>query len=121
MKVIFATKKTLQYDISPLYKVVREGSIKDNACTGYRFELFMPYALFGRTGRCNEVYVNPTHIVLDWELTSVRNWYNFGARQSSLYDWSAINQGYIFNHNGALINRLKISNANGGTVTEEFG
>lgn len=110
------------YDTSPMYKVVREGSIKDNACTGYRFELFMPYALFGRTGRCNEVYVNPTHIAMpDWELTEVRNWYNFGGRQSSLYDWSAINQGYTFNRNGAVINRLKISNATGGTVTEEFG
>ena len=110
------------YDTSPCYAVIRDGSLMDGECTGYRFELFLPYALFDREERCNEVYVNPTHIAMpDWDLTSVRNWYQFGARQSSLYGWDQLNQGFTFNRNGAVITALTIEGADGGTVTEEFG
>ena len=110
------------YDTSPSYAVIRDGSLMDGECTGYRFELFLPYALFDREGRCNEVYVNPTHIAMpDWELTEVRNWYQFGARQSSLYGWDKLNQGFTFDRNGAVINSLAIESAEGGMVTEEFG
>lgn len=104
------------------YSVSRRGSINDSECTGYSVELFIPYELFGREGRCNEVYVNTTHIAMpDWETTEVRNWYNFGGRQSSLYDWSSLNQGYTFDRNGAVINQLRIKQTAGGIVSEEFG
>ena len=110
------------YDTSPSYAVIRNGSLMDGECTGYRFELFLPYALFGREGRCNEVYVNPTHhAVPDWELTEVRSRYQFGERQSSLYGWDKLNQGFTFDRNGAVINALTIESAKGGSVTEEFG
>lgn len=110
------------YDTSPSYAVIRDGSLMDGECTGYRFELFLPYALFGREGRCNEVYVNPTHhAVPDWELTEVRSRYQFGERQSSLYGWDKLNQGFTFDRNGAVINSLAIESAEGGSVTEEFG
>ena len=110
------------YDTSPSYAVIRNGSLMDGECTGYRFELFLPYTLFGREGRCNEVYVNPTHhAVPDWELTEVRSRYQFGERQSSLYGWDKLNQGFTFDRNGAVINALAIESAKGGSVTEEFG
>lgn len=112
----------LAYDNAPYYSVSRRGSINDSECTGYSVELFIPYELFGREGRCNEVYVNTTHIAMpDWETTEVRNWYNFGGRQSSLYDWSSLNQGYTFDRNGAVINQLRIKQTAGGIVSEEFG
>ncbi len=116
------TSCSYAYDTSPVYSVVRNGSLMDGECTAYRFELFLPYGIFGRTERCNTVYVNPTHIAMpDWELTIVRNWYQFGSRQSSLYGWDKLNQGYTFDRGGAVLNDLVIQETEGGTVTEEFG
>ena len=113
---------TVAYDTSPYYKVIRNGSIKDGECTGYKFELFLPYSLFGRAGRSDEVYVNPTHIaVLNSEVDSVRNWYNFGKEQSSLYDWGKLFQGFTFDKNGAVYNSLTIAESEGGSVKEEWG
>ena len=118
----------LLYDFedAPYYEVVRNGSLKDGECTAYRFELFMPYGIFGRTNRCETVYVNPTHIAMptwDWtvEAGSYRNWYNIGEHQSSLFGWDKLNQGFTFDRNGAVINDLVIEESEGGTVTEEWG
>lgn len=112
---------------APFYKVIRNGSILDGECFGYRFELFIPYVLFDRESRCAEVYVNTTHIAQpDWTssaetASSTRNWYNFSEHQSSLWGWTKLNQGFTFDKNGAVIYALEIADAPGGCVTEEFG
>ena len=114
------------FDVAPIYEVLRNGSLKDGECTAYKFELFLPYGIFGREGRCDTVYVNPTHIAMPtWDYSasagSYRNWYQFGSLQSSLYGWDKLNQGYTFDRNGAVLNDLVIEEAEGGTVTEEWG
>lgn len=117
-------ESAITWETAPVYAVIRDGDLMSGECTGYAVELFLPYGLLGgETYRYEEVYVNPTHLAVpDWNInTSVRNWYNFGARQSSLYSWDTPFQGYTFDWRGAVINHLVIEEAEGGSVTEEWG
>ena len=117
-------ESAITWETAPYYAVIRDGDLMSGECTGYSVELFLPYGLLdGETYRYEEVYVNPTHIAVpDWSIsTGTRNWYNFGARQNSLYAWGTPFQGYTFDWRGAVINSLVIEEAEGGSVTEEWG
>ena len=86
----------------------------------------MPYALFGRSECTSTVYFNPTMISATLDeygsaVADLRTWYNFGGEQSSLNGWSKPNSGYVFDRNGFISNDLTIEEAEGGTVTEEWG
>ena len=54
-------------------------------------------------------------------IADLRTWYNFGGEQSSLNGWGKPNSGYVFDRNGFISNDLTIEEAEGGTVTEEWG
>lgn len=117
-------ESAITWETAPYYAVIRDGDLMSGECTGYSVELFLPYGLLdGETYRYEEVYVNPTHIAVpDWSIsTGTRNWYNFGARQNSLYAWGTPFQGYTFDWRGAVINSLVIEEAEGGRVSEEWG
>ena len=113
-------------DVTPVHAVRRVGDITKGECYEYYVEYFMPYALFGRTSRPVTVYFNPTMISATLDeygsaISDLRTWYNFGDHQSSLYGWSKPNSGYVFDRNGFVSNTLTIKEAEGGTVTEEWG
>jgi len=55
------------------------------------------------------------------ESGAFRTWYNFGERQSpEISPWGAYNQGYVFDKDGFISNKITIQTA-GGQVTEEWG
>ena len=113
-------------DVTPVHAVRRVGDITKGECYEYYVEYFMPYALFGRTSRPVTVYFNPTMISATLDdygsaIADLRTWYNFGEHQSSLYGWSKPNSGYVFDRNGFVCNSLTIKEAEGGSVTEEWG
>ncbi len=113
-----------ELDKTPVSAVMREGDILKGECYNYQVEYFMPYSLFGRDSRPSSVYFNPTMIssTLDeYGAVDDRNWYNFGYQQSpQISGWGNPNQGYVFDNNGFVNNRISI-NASGGTVQEEWG
>ena len=107
--------------------VVRHGSVAKGECYGFDAEYFMPWSLFGLETRPELVYLNPTMISSRFndenllESGTFRTWYNFGARQSpEISAWGAYNQGYVFDKDGFISNKITIQ-ASGGTVTEEWG
>ena len=113
-------------NVTPVHAVRRVGDITKGECYEYYVEYFMPYALFGRSECTSTVYFNPSMIsaTLDEygsDIWSLRTWYNFGGRQSSLNGWGKPNCGYVFDRNGFISNDLTIEEAEGGTVTEEWG
>lgn len=107
--------------------VVRHGSVAKGECYGFDAEYFMPWSLFGLETRPELVYLNPTMISSRFNDENLlqdgafRTWYNFGARQSpEISAWGAYNQGYVFDKDGFISNKITIQAA-GGTVTEEWG
>lgn len=113
-------------NVTPVHAVRRVGDITKGECYEYYVEYFMPYVLFGRTSRPVTVYFNPTMISATLDeygsaIADLRTWYNFGEKQSSLYGWSKPNSGYVFDRNGFVSNSLTIEEAEGGSVTEEWG
>lgn len=113
-------------DVTPVHAVRRVGDITKGECYEYYVEYFMPYALFGRSECTSTVYFNPTMISATFDeygssIASLRTWYNFGGEQSSLNGWGKPNCGYVFDRNGFISNKLVIEEAEGGSVTEEWG
>ena len=118
--------KVLRTDLdkTPVSAVYREGDILKGECYNYQVEYFMPYSLFGRESRPQSVFFNPTMIssTLDeYGAVDDRNWYNFGYEQSpTVSKWGDSDQGYAFDGNGFVSNKITVS-ATGGKVTEEYG
>ena len=113
-------------DVTPVHAVRCIGDIQNGECYEYYVEYFMPYALFGRSGKPDTVYFNPTMISATFDdkgeaIDDLRTWYNFGEQQSTLYEWGKPNSGYVFDSNGFVSNSLDIAEAEGGSVTEEWG
>ena len=113
-------------DVTPVHAVRCIGDIQNGECYEYYVEYFMPYALFGRSGKPDTVYFNPTMISATFDdkgeaIADLRTWYNFGEQQSTLYEWGKPNSGYVFDSNGFVSNSLDIAEAEGGSVTEEWG
>ncbi len=113
-------------DQMPVHAVRRIGDITKGECYEYYVEYFMPYSLYGKSARPVKVYFNPTMISATLDdygnaIADLRTWYNFGGEQSSLNGWGKPNSGYVFDRNGFICNDLIIEEAEGGTVTEEWG
>ncbi|MDD6996162.1 MAG: hypothetical protein SPH68_02395 [Candidatus Borkfalkiaceae bacterium] len=107
--------------------VVRYGSISKGECFGYDVEYFMAWSLFGLEARPELVYLNPTMISARLNEENIlesgadRTWYNFGYNQSpQISIWGSYNQGYSFDRDGFISNKITIQ-ATGGKVTEEWG
>lgn len=113
-------------DVTPVHAVHCIGDLQNGECYEYYVEYFMPYALFGRSSVPDTVYFNPTMISATLDdngeaIDDLRTWYNFGEQQSALYGWGKPNSGYVFDGNGFVSNSLDIEEAEGGSVTEEWG
>ena len=112
-------------DKTPVSAVFREGDILKGECYNYQLEYFMPYSLFGRVSRPRSVFFNPTMIsctIDEYGAVDDRNWYNFGYQQSpQISGWGNPDQGYVFNSDGFVSNKITIASSGGGKVTEEWG
>ena len=108
--------------------VVRYGEISKGECYGYDVEYFIPWSLFGTEARPELVYLNSTMVsaTLDEEGLlvngSYRTWYNFGYNQApEISRWVEYNQGYSFDRDGFVSNKITVQSTGGGTVSEEWG
>ena len=112
-------------DKTPVSAVVREGDILKGECYNYQVEYFMPYSLFGRKTRPQSVFFNPTMIsstLDDYGTVLVRTWYNFGYNQTpTISSWGNPDQGYVFDKDGFISNKITISATGGGKVTQQYG
>lgn len=116
---------TTGYDVYSA--VVRHGSIAEGNCYGFDAEYFMPWSLFGLETRPELVYLNSTMVSARLneenmlESGADRTWYNFGYNQApEISVWEQYNQGYSFDKDGFISNKITIQ-ATGGKVTEEWG
>ncbi len=105
--------------------VVRYGDVSKGECYGFDTEYFIPWSLFGTQTRPELVYLNPTMISATFDeenLLQNRTWYNFGYEQSrEISVWAAYDQGYSFDQDGFISNKISIRTSGGGKVTEEWG
>lgn len=120
--------KILDTADSGLYSaVVRHGDVSKGECYGFDAEYFIPWSLFGTQTRPDLVYLNSTMISATFDdfgehLLQNRTWYNFGYNQSpEISAWAAYNQGYSFDKDGFVSNKITIQTSGGGSVSEEWG
>ncbi len=121
--------KAVETDGYEIYSaVVRYGDVSKGECFGYDVEYFIPWSLFGTQTRPELVYLNSTMVsaTLDEEGLlvngSYRIWYNFGYNQSpEISVWQNYNQGYSFDKDGFVSNKITIQTSGGGSVSEEWG
>ena len=114
-------------DRMPLHAVVRYGDILEGTCYGYDVEYYIPWEIFEiyEGYRPTSVYFNPTMISADMDEygnSANRTWYNFSEQQlGNLFQWGQPDEGYVFDANGFVSNKLTITVTGGGSVTEEWG
>lgn len=113
---------SLTRETTPQIAVKREGDLLGETCQKYQFEIFLPYALFGRTTRPDAVNIDVCHhAAASAEMVNSRDRYDFGAHDLSFYGWLNPKGGYTFNVNGFVSNKLEITSTGGGKVTEDHG
>lgn len=113
---------SLTRETTPQIAVKREGDLLGETCQEYQFEIFLPYALFGRTTRPDTVNIDVCHhAASSAEMVNSRDRYDFGGHELSFYGWLNPKGGYTFNANGFVSNRLTITATGGGSVAESYG
>lgn len=113
---------SLTRETTPQIAVKRTGDLLGETCQEYQFEIFLPYALFGRTTRPDTVNIDVCHhAARDAGMQNDRDRYDFGANDLSFYGWLNPKGGYTFDANGFVSNQLKITATGGGTVAECHG
>lgn len=113
---------SLTRETTPQIAVKRTGDLLGETCQEYQFEIFLPYALFGRTTRPDSVNIDVCHhAARDATMQNSRDRYDFGSNELSFYGWLNPNGGYTFDANGFVSNKLEITATGGGTIAESHG
>lgn len=113
---------SLTRETTPQIAVKRVGDLLGETCQEYRFEIFLPYALFGRTSRPDSVNIDVCHhAARDAGMQNDRDRYDFGANELSFNGWVKPKGGYTFDVNGFVSNKLEITATGGGRVAESHG